>query len=164
MCQRSESHVKCFNATSQYASFTPRCWWEMRDFVSNAFRFCRCVGSLQVLWHGRVNCAFQVTPSLAQQSPFVQKSRFNHFFHKYTAPHLYLCVPLEFATACACHQLVQNCSNTQLITHEVREMSESLVWSGLSLTLVLQVTHPTLLRHFAANRSRFKRVVAFSRS
>ena len=33
-----------FDATSQYAGFTPRHWCEMHDSVSCAFRFSRCVG------------------------------------------------------------------------------------------------------------------------
>ena len=72
--QRCGSDVTCFDATSHPASFTPRCWSEMSDFMSNAFRFCRCVVSLQGLWHSWVNCTFEVTSSSVQQCLFVQRS------------------------------------------------------------------------------------------
>ena len=90
---RSESDVKCVGATSQNASFKPWCWWEMCDFVRCAFRFCWCVGSLQCLWYGWVNCTFQVTSSSVQQCSFVQVSAFNRFSLslKCTAPLLYFC-------------------------------------------------------------------------
>ena len=48
--QRGESDVRCFDITSQR--------WEMCDVMSNAFRFCRCVGSLQGLWYAWANCTF----------------------------------------------------------------------------------------------------------
>ena len=38
------------------------------------------------------------------------------------------------ANVFACPQLVKNCPSTQLRTHEVRDLSRSLVWSGLSVT------------------------------
>ena len=103
--------------------------------MSCAFRFCRYIGSLQGLWHGWVNCAFQVTALSVQQRLFFQVSAFNHFSLKYTAPHLcFLCPTLVFvtrATVFACPQLVKNIPSTQPRTHEVRELSQSLVWSGL---------------------------------
>ena len=45
------------------------------------------------------------------------------------------------AVVFACPQLIKNCPSTQLITHE-GELSPNLVWSGLSLTVILRVTHP----------------------
>ena len=59
----------------------------------SAFRFCRCVGSLQGLWYGWVNCAFQVTSSSVQQRLFFQVPAFNHFSLHFTAPHLCFFVP-----------------------------------------------------------------------
>ena len=53
---------------------------------------------------------------------------------------------VSLATAFACRQLVKNCPSTHLMTHNVRELSQSLVWSGLSLTVLLQVTHPLLVQ------------------
>ena len=52
---------------------------EMRDFLSCAFRLCRCVRSLEGLWYGWVNCTLQVTSSSVHQGFFFQMSTFNHF-------------------------------------------------------------------------------------
>ena len=47
--KRSECDVRCLDATYPHAALAPRCWWEMRDIVTCAFRFCRCVGSLHAV-------------------------------------------------------------------------------------------------------------------
>ena len=46
-----EPDVRCSSVTSQFASFTPRLWWEVRDSVRCAFRLRWCVGSLEGLWY-----------------------------------------------------------------------------------------------------------------
>ena len=65
---------------------------------------------------------------------------------KFTAPHGCFCAPHWCSIAFACRQLVKNCPSTKLMTHEVRELSQSLVWSGVSLTINLQVAHPPLVQ------------------
>ena len=127
----------CFDGTSHYASFPPRCWWEIRDFVSRAFSFCWCAGSLQGLWYDWASCAFQVTSSSVKQCLVVQVSTINHLSPARDATPVLLCPTLALVTLAigsACRQLVTNCPSTQLMTHEVRELSRNLVWYGLSLT------------------------------
>ena len=140
--------LTCCVATSQCASFTPRCWWEMRDFVSCDFRFCWCVGSLQGLWYGWVNCTFQGRRRRSSNaSP--SKCRRSIASQVHGATFVLLCSALVLVTraiALARRQLVKNCPSTQLMTHEARELSQSLVWSGLSWTATLQVAHPPLVQ------------------
>ena len=61
--------MKCFVAS-------PRCWWEMCDFVRRTFRY-RCVRSLQGLWYGWV--ALHLTSLPAQQCLFFTVPTSNHF-------------------------------------------------------------------------------------
>ena len=133
---------------SSRSNGAPRCWWEMCDFTSNAFRFCRCVGSLQGLWYGWVNCTFQgrrrrssnASPSTCRRSIASQV---------HGATFVLLCPTLVLAThaiALACRQLVRNCPSTQLMAHEARKLSQSLVWSGLSWTATLPAAHPPLVQ------------------
>ena len=65
------------------ASLAPRCWWEMREFVRCAFRFCRCVGSL----HG-----LSVTSSSVQRNFLVHVATFNHFSLSLCSTRRHICV------------------------------------------------------------------------
>ena len=125
---RSRTVLRCHVPV---CGFPPRSW-EERDFLRSAYS----VGSLEGLWCGWVSCAFHVTSSVQQR--FVEVSTFNHFFlsqmHGATFELLFpILVLVTLATAVACPQLVKNCPSIQLMTHEVRELSRSLVWSDLSL-------------------------------
>ena len=72
---RSESDVMCFDATSQHANLAPRCWWEMRDFVGCAFRFCRCVGHFMVFGTvGQLHSPRRRLSSKASSSPMCRRS------------------------------------------------------------------------------------------
>ena len=111
--------------------------------MSQAIKFCPCVGHLQGLWYGWVNCTF---PGHVVVGP----AMLHRFSLKYTAATFELLRPtlvlVTHAIAFACRQLVKNCPSTQLMTHEVRELSQSLEWSGLSLTATLQRAHPPLVQ------------------
>ena len=119
--------VRCFDASSQFANVG-------------------APGPFRVLWYGWVSGAPEVTSSSVQQCFCSQVSTFSHFSLQYATPHLSFRCPtlvlVTLATVLACPQLVKNCAANQLMTHEVRELSGSLVWSGLSLTMVPQVSHP----------------------
>ena len=65
----------CFDATSQRTNIAPRCWWEMRDFVSCAFRFCRCVGPFMVFGTvGQLHSPRRRLSSKASSSPMCRRS------------------------------------------------------------------------------------------
>ena len=102
----------------EYASFTQRCWWEMRDFVS-------CTSTLlarRVFWYSWIDGAFHVTSS---SLPL-----------KNTAPHLWLCsklVLVTLATASAYRQLVKNCPEYQADDPRGARAVQSLVWVGPEL-------------------------------